>query len=222
MAGKIQRYHEAKTKKPVKFIYFDIGGVLLDISGSFISLANVLNASVDDVRDFWAPRDDALNLGTMTAGEFWQKLKTHFHYKGRDIDFVDLWITSFRSIKETHAFVLKISRTHKIGLLTNAMAGTVAKTRALGHIPRVKFAAVIESSVLGITKPDPKIFTVARKRAGVEAGEILFIDDNEINVLRAHESGFHTYHFDTNNPASSVKELERFVNLSGHVPCVTK
>lgn len=207
MAGKIQRYHEAKTKKPVKFVYFDIGGVLLDFSGSFVSLSRLLNAPIKDVRDFWAPRDDALNRGAMTSGEFWQEVKAHFRYKGADIDFEDLWITSFRPIKETHTFAKKISRTHKIGLLTNAMPGTVAKTRTQGHIPHANFAAIIESSTLGITKPDPKIYEIAKQRAGVEAGEILFIDDTEKNVLQAHTSGFHSYHFDTNNPAASVEEL---------------
>lgn len=213
MAGKIQRYREAKTKKPVKFVYFDIGGVLLNYSGSFISLAHVLNAPIQRVYDFWEPLDDALNLGTLTAEEFWQKLKTRFKYRGQDIDVRDLWITSFRPIKETHAFAKKISRTRKIGLLTNAMPGTVAKTRALGHIPRIPYAAVIESHVFGITKPDPKIYEIAHRHAGVAAGEILFIDDKEINALGAHRSGFHSYHFDTDNPAASVEELEDIIHL---------
>jgi HAD superfamily hydrolase (TIGR01509 family) len=217
MAGKIQRYHRAKTRKPIKFIYFDIGGVLLNFSGMFTSLADVLNASAEEVHDFWEPRDNALNLGTLTPEEFWRQIKTHFHYRGRDIDLVDLWLTNFRPIKETHAFARKISRTRKIGLLSNAMPGSIAKARALGHIPRAKFAAIIESSVVGVTKPDPKIFTIAKIRAGMAPGEILFIDDNEINVLRAYESGFHSYHFNTNNPAASVKELEQLVDLSERV-----
>ena len=222
MAAKIHRYHEAKTRKPIKFVYFDVGGVMFNFSDMFTSLADVLNVPKKDVYDFWEPRDDALNLGTLTPGEFWRQIKTHFRYRGQDIDLVDLWLTSFRPIKETHAFVRKVSRTRKIGLLTNAMPGSVAKTRALGHIPRVRFTAIIESSVLGITKPNPKIYSIAQKRAGVAAGEILFIDDNKINLRQAHTSGFHTYHFDTDNPAASVEELEKLTNLSPHVPCVTK
>lgn len=222
MKRKLTRYHEAKTRRQIKFVYFDIGGVLLTFSGSVASLAKVLNAPFDEVYDFWIVRDNALNLGTLTGGEFWQELKTHFRYRGQDIDVVDLWITSFRPIKETHAFARKISRTHKIGLLSNAMPGTVAKTRALGHVPRVPFAAIIESSVLGITKPDPEIFTIAQKRAGVAAGEILFIDDSATNIKQAHKSGFHTYHFDTDNPAASVEELKMLMGLSLFAPCVTK
>lgn len=221
MTQKIERYHEAKTRQPVKFVYFDVGGVLLDFSGSIASLANIFNVPMKDVYDFWEPLDDALNRGILTAGEFWQQIKTHFRYQGKDIDFVDLWVTSFRPIRETHTFVRQISRTRKIGLLTNAMPGSVTKARALGHIPRARFAAIIESHVLGITKPDPKIFTIAQKRAGVAAGEILFIDDNAIYLRQAHTSGFHTYHFDTDNPAASVRELEQLVDLSPHVPCVT-
>ncbi len=214
MAAKTQRYREAKTQKPIKFIYFDVGGVLLDFSGSLTNLANVLNVSREDIRDFWEPLDDELNRGALTADEFWRQLTTHFHYRGRNIDFMDLWITSFRSIKETHTFVQKISRTRKIGLLTNAMAGSVAKTRALGHIPHAKFSTIIESGVLGITKPDPQIFAIAQLRSGVEAGEILLIDDMALNLRQAHKSGFHTYHFDTDNPTASVGELEKLTHLS--------
>ena len=222
MAAKIRRYHEAKTRKPIKFVYFDVGGVMFNFSGMFTSLANILNVPIKDVYDFWEPRDDALNLGTLTPGEFWRQIKTHFRYRGQDIDLVDLWLTSFRAITETHAFVRKVSRTRKIGLLTNAMPGSVAKTKALGHIPRVCFAAVIDSSVLGIAKPDPEIFTIAQKRAGVAAGEILFIDDSTTNIKQAHKSGFHTYHFDTDNPTASVEELKMLMGLSLIAPCVTK
>jgi putative hydrolase of the HAD superfamily len=213
MAGKIRRYHEARTRKPVKFIYFDIGGVLLDFSGSFVNLAKVLNAPLEDVRKFWNTYEDALGRGTLSPNECWQRFKMHFRYRGQDIDFSDLWVTGLRPIKESHAFVKKISRTHKIGLLSNAMTGTVAKTRALCHIPRATFSAIIESSKIGFIKPEPEIYSIARERAGVHPGEILFIDDSEINLPPAHESGFHTYHFDTNNPEASIAELERLLHL---------
>lgn len=198
---------------PVKFVYFDVGGVMFDYSGLFLNLAKVLNAQVKDVYDFWIPHDDALNLGTLTAAEFWKQIKSGFFYKGQDIDLLNFAATSHRPIKEIHAFVRKISRTQKIGLLTNAMPGSVAKARALGHIPNAPFAAIIESNLIGVIKPDPKIFTIAQKRAGVEAGEILFIDDMEKNVLQAHRSGFHAYHFNTNNPAAAVAELEKLMHL---------
>ncbi len=211
MAGKIQRYYEAKTKKSITFVYFDVGGVMLDFSYLFTKLANLLNASADDVYDFWIPHDDSLNLGTLSPVEFWRQIKTHFSYRGQDIDFVDFCVTSVRPIKEIHSFVRKISKTRKIGLITNAMFGSIAKNRELGYIPRANFSAIIESNTLGIIKPDPKIFTIAQRRAGVEAGEILFIDDTEKNVLQANKSGFHAYHFDTNNPSGSVEELTKLL-----------
>ena len=211
MGKKLTRYHKAKSGRGVTFVYFDIGGVLLNFWGSIESLANVLNAPMQDVYDFWEPLDDALNRGTLTAGEFWQQLKAHFRYQGQDIDVVHLWVTGFHAIKESHAFVRKLSRTRKIGILSNAMPGAVTKARKLGHIPRARFAAVIESHAYGITKPDPEIFALAQKQAGVAAGEILFIDDREINLKQAHKSGFHTYLFDPENPAASVAELEKLL-----------
>lgn len=211
MAGKIRRYRAAKIKKPITFVYFDIGGVLLNYSRSIVNLAKALNAPMEEVQYFWEKHDDALNRGVLTGSEFWRQIKTHFSYRGRDIDFVNLWISSFRRITESHTFARKISRTHKVGILSNIMPEIIHKATVLGHIPRVKFIVVIESHVLGIAKPNPEIFAIAQKHAGVAAGKILFIDDKEINVRQAHLSGFHTYHFDTDHPAASVAELEKLL-----------
>ena len=40
------------------------------------------------------------------------------------------------------------------------------------------FATVIDSSVVGLTKPDPRIFALALERLGVEANEALMVGDS--------------------------------------------
>ena len=55
---------------------------------------------------------------------------------------------------------------------------------------RELFATVIDSSVVGFTKPDPRIFALALERLGVEAGEALMVGDSpSADVDGAHAVG---------------------------------
>ena len=55
---------------------------------------------------------------------------------------------------------------------------------------RELFATVIDSSVVGFTKPDPRIFALALERLGVDAGEALMIGDSpSADVDGAHAVG---------------------------------
>lgn len=222
MTQKIARHHEAKTRQPVKFVYFDVGNVLVRFSGGIEGLANIVQASVEDMHDFWSQRDPDLNRGSLTPKKFWRQLKKQFDYRGPDIDYVEFWVNNFSPIAETHALALRLSNDFKLGLLTNIPPGVLNRAVTLGHVPRISYAAVIESHVFRIVKPEPKIFRIAQKQAGVKPEEILFIDDNATYIDQAIRLGFNTYHFDTDNPAASVRELEQLVDLSPHVPCVTK
>ena len=49
--------------------------------------------------------------------------------------------------------------------------------------------AVVNSSLVGVAKPDPEIYRIAADRAGVPAGCCLFVDDNEANVEAARAAG---------------------------------
>jgi putative hydrolase of the HAD superfamily len=42
---------------------------------------------------------------------------------------------------------------------------------------------------LGIAKPDPAIYSHAAQGLGVPPGEILFIDDREVNITAAQQAG---------------------------------
>ncbi|MFE6049159.1 HAD family hydrolase [Kitasatospora sp. NPDC056446] len=48
---------------------------------------------------------------------------------------------------------------------------------------------VVNSSRVGIAKPDPGIYRIAVERAGVPAGRCLFVDDNQANIDAARAAG---------------------------------
>ncbi|WP_418276833.1 HAD-IA family hydrolase [Isoptericola jiangsuensis] len=51
---------------------------------------------------------------------------------------------------------------------------------------------VVNSSVVGVAKPDRRIFEIAARRAGVPASRCLFVDDRAENIAAAAELGMTT------------------------------
>ena len=70
------------------------------------------------------------------------------------------------------------------------------------------FSLVIESSRIGLRKPEKQIYTYVLKVLNVSAEEILFIDDLGINLKPARRLGFQTYKFiDTNKTISYIRNM---------------
>jgi putative hydrolase of the HAD superfamily len=70
------------------------------------------------------------------------------------------------------------------------------------------FSLIIESSKIGLRKPEKQIYTYILKILKVNAQEILFIDDLGINLKPARELGFQTYKFiNTNKTISYMKNV---------------
>lgn len=73
------------------------------------------------------------------------------------------------------------------------------------------FDVVIESSVVGIRKPDPRFYALACERLGVEAAEAVFLDDLGVNLKPARQMGITTIKVD--DPDRALAELERVVGF---------
>lgn len=74
------------------------------------------------------------------------------------------------------------------------------------HYPILRFfKGFILSYEVGLAKPDPAIFRLALVKAGVAAGEALFVDDLSINVEAAKGLGIDAFQF--LNPDQFVREL---------------
>lgn len=58
------------------------------------------------------------------------------------------------------------------------------------------FVGVISSCEYGLAKPDPKIFALAARRAGVAPHDIIFVDDILSHVQAARDAGFAAIQFD--------------------------
>lgn len=80
-----------------------------------------------------------------------------------------------------------------VALVSNATTRLPADLTALGLMET--FDVVVNSSAIGIAKPDPAIFRYALEQVGVLPDEALFIDDTASHILVARELGLETFHF---------------------------
>lgn len=78
-------------------------------------------------------------------------------------------------------------------LVSNATTRLESDLTALGVLDL--FEAVVNSSSVGIAKPDPGIYRFAADQAGTDPGRCLFIDDTTANVEAARALGMTGVHY---------------------------
>jgi len=94
----------------------------------------------------------------------------------------------------------RIKQHYRVACITNnvkgagqgpGMANGDAKALAVMEI-MAQFDFVIESSVVGFRKPDPRIYQLACEQLDIDASEALFIDDLGVNLKPARAMGMTT------------------------------
>jgi putative hydrolase of the HAD superfamily len=74
-----------------------------------------------------------------------------------------------------------------------------------------QFDCIIESSKLGVRKPEPRFFELACQQLAIEPRAAVFIDDIGANLKPARAMGMHTIRFTETD--SALSELERVLDL---------
>lgn len=75
---------------------------------------------------------------------------------------------------------------------------------------------IVYSHEVGVAKPDPAIFRLTQERLGVEAHEIVFLDDHDPHVQAARACGWHAvWHRDT---AESIQEITGTIEQAAQLP----
>lgn len=97
----------------------------------------------------------------------------------------------------------------KTGLLTNNVMGTMEDPR-IGELLGL-FDAVVESSVVGVRKPEPAFYELACDLLEIEPTGAVFLDDLGINLKPARELGMTT--IKVTDPTVAIAELEAVVGF---------
>jgi len=94
----------------------------------------------------------------------------------------------------------------RVGALTNNWVADEPSENRLGLGLRELFDAYVESALVGLRKPDPRIYEHACRELGVSPEGAIFLDDIGANLKTARALGMHTIKVDS--PEQALEELE--------------
>jgi epoxide hydrolase-like predicted phosphatase len=100
-----------------------------------------------------------------------------------------------------------------IALLTNNVAEWGDHWRATFPVDEL-FEIVVDSSAVGMRKPDPRIYLLTCEQLDVAPDGCVFIDDNADNIAAARALGMETVHFGE-DPFAAMAELDAILDARG-------
>jgi epoxide hydrolase-like predicted phosphatase len=184
---------------PIRALIFDFGGVItnmrwdvaLELEQQHRLEKNMLLRTLYDADDWRAVEVGAGDI------EAWREA-AHLRLEkaaGRTLPPLhEQWRQSWGLIEENIALIRALRPPYRVGILSNADLSLEERMRdGLGI--RHLFDDVISSAVVGMAKPEPRIYQLAAERLRLPAEECAFIDDLERNVLAAREAGMAAIHF---------------------------
>ena len=203
-----------------------IAGVLFDLGG--VVMASPLASIARYERDRGLP-DQAINRAIRASGDAgaWARLErgelsleaflgpfeADCRTGGIEVSGADL----MRYITEASAprpvMVEAIRRIRARGLRAGALTNNwVTEAPRAPHPVRDHFDVFIESSVVGLRKPDPRIYELACRELGVPPAHTAFLDDIGSNLKSARARGITT--IKVGDPTIALRELSDLLGFA--------
>jgi epoxide hydrolase-like predicted phosphatase len=185
----------------LRAVAFDLGGVLTPpVFGPLDELSDSLGLPEGTLRAFF--RGDevfaGVERGEVSFRDFLKSVGTRVQDRhGLRVDLRAVAAAVEAPGRLDPAMVAFVRHLHgeglRLGLLTNNTKEAVFWREEL---PRECFDVVVDSSEVGLRKPDPRIYELLLERLGLPAGQLLYVDDFEENLPPAADLGMQTWHFD--------------------------
>ncbi len=198
---------------PPKFIYFDLGNVLLNFSDERASrqMAVVCGAAPELILEAMFSRGmkQQLETGQLTNEAFYEAF---CELTGTRADQAALELAGSDIFDENQTIIPIVAQLeaagHRLGILSNISEPhwRFIAAQRYGILPSA-FEIVALSYELRAVKPDPQIFLSAARLAGVAPEEIFFTDDIAGHVEGARKAGFDAVQY-TDTP-TLVTELRK-------------
>ena len=184
-----------EKKVKISAVLFDYGMVLSNPPDDvdWRAMERVLDAEQTSFQAAYWKYRDAYDRGALSAAAYWETVARDLE-KVLDAEVLGGLIDAdtvvwTRPNAEMMEWSARLNRAGiKTGILSNI--GDAMELGVLGRFPGLKeFTHHTFSHRLGIAKPDAEIYRHAVEGLGVPAGEILFVDDREENILAARAIG---------------------------------
>ena len=210
----------------IKAVLWDFGGVLTSSPfEAFTQYEQANGLPVDFIRSINATNPDTnawaqFESNQMSAQAFDAAFAAESEARGHLIRGQSVLALLSGDIRPRMVQALKqIKQTHAVGCITNnvksgqgaGMARSESKARAIAEVMAL-FDTVIESSLVGIRKPNPEIYLMACRALSIDPKQALFIDDLGINLKPAKALGMTT--IKVLNEAQALQDLSAALGLA--------
>ncbi len=204
----------------ISAVFFDFGGVILSSpfdafasyeqrSGLPAGFLRMLNSTDSDL-NAWAQ----LERNEISVDQFVAAFEQEASSAGHEVDARAVLGCLVGELRPAMVEAVRRCRaTHRVALLTNNIVSVGGLARGAERFDDVLtlFDQIIESSVVGVRKPDPRFYELACERVGVAASEVVFLDDLGVNLKPARAMGMTTIKVD--DPIVALEELELLLGI---------
>ena len=202
-------------------VLFDMGGVVMDSPLHAIARhererglpPNAINHAIAAAGETgaWA----RLERGELTVATFCAPFEADCRAQGVEVD-ASAVMTAIAAAGVARPAMLEAIRRLRghglrVGALTNNWRREGPDDDVIPHRLRSHFDAFVESRVVGLRKPDPRIYLLACRELGVEPSRTAFLDDIGGNLKPARALGMATIKVD--DPARALVELGVLIGL---------
>lgn len=202
----------------ISFVYFDIGGVMLkDFSNTdkWTRVRRDLGITKDmddDYSQLWNKHTNRLAID-YDIDEFARELRNQLNLSLDDnYSMLDDLISRFDQNLPLWEMAKTLKQSLGVGLLTNMYPRMLPKLIEAELVPRLDWDSIVDSSVVGMEKPNSDIYEYAQDKAGAPVSEILFIDNREENIEAAKNLGWQGFLYDPADYDKSTQELSDFLS----------
>lgn len=197
-------------------VLFDVGGVVVDSPLHAIARferahgipANAINQAVVGSGD--AGAWSRLERGELTLEDFCPAFEADCRVAGVTIDATALMTTIARAAAPRPRMLAAVERLRGAGFRVGALTNNWKRDGATSPV-RDHFEVFVESCVVGMRKPDPRLYEHACRVLGVTPAETAFLDDIGRNLKAARALGMTTIKVD--DPEQALRELSAAVGI---------
>lgn len=190
--------------KNISTIFFDIGGVLLNIhpEKTFQHLSDCSGISVNEIKNrFPMDAHEEYEKGNLTNKEWFFAVKKSISdfFSLKESDFWKAWGLLLGQEKKSIKLLKKLKDYYSVWLLSNTNSYHIQnEIKEKFKFPHLVNGAIYSFEVR-VRKPDEEIYKIAASKAGSIPERCLFIDDIFENVIVAKDLGFIGIHFKSFN-----------------------
>lgn len=194
-----------------QLVMFDLGGVVVDVESDRLvhHVAALLGRSFEEVQAQVYHHELLLpfELGRVTPQLYYEGLTGRLQLPWTYEQFVRAWNDIFRENRDVTRLLERLRARHKLTALsnTNALHSTYLKAT----FPSLAiFDDWVASCDVGLRKPDPQIYHLALRRAGVEPRAAVYVDDRPELVDAGRAVGLTAIRFESSGQlAQALREI---------------